>query len=142
MAAEWLKHLILVSDISPISLKYSILALLLAISCRTFPSELRKITATAGGFLYYVSITGVTGTKQADTDQVKSHIDQIRKCTDMPIAVGFGIKTPQDVSVMSEIGDAVVVGSVIVDAMGQIQSGSNTVQDVHDMIRALKSPLQ
>lgn len=67
----------------------------------------------AGGFLYFVSITGVTGTASADSTSVKEHLDRVRKHTDLPVAVGFGIKTPRDATEIGSFADAVVVGSAI-----------------------------
>lgn len=69
------------------------------------------------GFLYYVSITGVTGTAKPDLDTLAPHIEQIRKLSDLPIAIGFGIKTPEDAAHMAKIADAVVVGSAIVQTI-------------------------
>src|SRR5690606_8061067 len=80
----------------------------------TDEARLPKLLEGAGGFLYYVSITGVTGTASADETKIAPHIAQIRRSTNLPVALGFGIKTPQDAAKMARHGDAVVVGSVIV----------------------------
>ncbi len=82
----------------------------------TTTERLHKILEGAKGFLYYVSITGVTGTKSADTAAVGAHIARIKQHTDMPVAVGFGIKTPEDAAKMSAIADGVVVGSALVES--------------------------
>ena len=68
-----------------------------------------KITVLDGasGFLYYVSITGVTGSKKADLSQIEPHIASIKKQSNMPVAIGFGIKTPEDAKNFGAIGDAV-----------------------------------
>ena len=68
----------------------------------------------ASGFLYYVSITGGTGTASADIEAVCQHISYIKSKTDLPVAVGFGIKTPGDAKRFGEFADAVVVGSALV----------------------------
>lgn len=73
------------------------------------------ITAHASGFLYYVSITGVTGTAQADVQNVRQHLTAIRAQTELPLAVGFGIKTADDVALYKGVADAVVVGSALVE---------------------------
>jgi len=80
----------------------------------TSADRLKTILPKASGFLYYVSITGITGSASADMKSVKAQIDMIRKHTDLPIAAGFGINTPEDVAAFKEITDAVVVGSAIV----------------------------
>lgn len=66
----------------------------------TIGTRLDTVLNNASGFLYYVSITGVTGTKSANIDEVGGHIEQIKQKTDLPVAVGFGIKTPEDLSLI------------------------------------------
>ncbi|HWY63028.1 MAG TPA: tryptophan synthase subunit alpha [Rhizomicrobium sp.] len=77
-------------------------------------ARLVKILDGASGFLYYVSIAGITGTKTFDAGQVRSAVARIRKATSLPIAVGFGVKTPEQAGEIAGIADAVVVGSAIV----------------------------
>lgn len=81
-------------------------------------ARLGKILDGASGFLYYVSIAGVTGTKSFDASQVRSAVARIRKATSLPVAVGFGVKTPDHAREIAEIADAVVVGSAIVSHIG------------------------
>lgn len=100
----------------------------------TDEDRLKILLDGAGGFLYYVSITGVTGTAKADTDALKPHIEMIRKHTDLPVAVGFGIKTPDDAASMAKIADAVVVGSAIVDDLQR--AGADAVSDKVKSLRA------
>lgn len=83
----------------------------------TDENRLDTVLSGASGFLYYVSITGVTGTAKADKAAVAAHIKTIKARTDLPVAVGFGIKTPDDVAAMGKIADAVVVGSALVQNM-------------------------
>ena len=66
------------------------------------------------GFVYYVSIAGVTGSKSASSEEVHSAVKNIKKYTELPIAVGFGIKTPEQAAIVSRAADAAVVGSAIV----------------------------
>jgi tryptophan synthase alpha chain len=81
--------------------------------------RLPAILAKASGFVYYVSITGITGTAVADETTVKSAMTRLRKHTKLPIAVGFGIKTPQQARAIGAHCDAAVVGSAIVDVIGK-----------------------
>jgi tryptophan synthase alpha chain len=74
-----------------------------------------KIVERASGFVYYVSIAGITGTRSADVADVKKSVERIRKHTDLPIGVGFGIKTPEQVAEIAAVADAAVVGSALVD---------------------------
>lgn len=92
----------------------------------TTADRLPKVLEQAGGFLYYVSITGVTGTASADEAQVKVAVEGLRAQTDLPIAVGFGIKTPEQAAAMARVADAAVVGSAVVQrvAAGVSEDGS------------------
>ncbi len=83
----------------------------------TDKDRLQIILNGASGFLYYVSITGVTGAASADLTTIKPHIEQIKSTTDLPIAIGFGIRTPQDAADMAELADGVVVGSSIIQTI-------------------------
>lgn len=80
----------------------------------TDEARLPKVLEGASGFLYYVSVTGVTGAARADAQAVADHLSRIRAATDLPVAVGFGIKTPDDARALARSADAVVVGSGIV----------------------------
>jgi len=81
----------------------------------TDPARLDHILRNGSGFLYYVSITGITGTAAPDLGPVKAAVDMIRQQTDLPVAVGFGIKTPENAQNFAKFADAVVVGSAIVN---------------------------
>lgn len=107
----------------------------------TIGTRLDTVLENASGFLYYVSITGVTGTKSADTGAVGDHIQAIKAKTDLPVAVGFGIKTPEDAATMSKIADAVVVGSSIVENMNKNQSDSNFSAIISNQVTALKKAI-
>lgn len=81
----------------------------------TDADRLKKILTHASGFLYYVSIAGVTGTAEPDLGPVEAAVTMIRQQSQLPIAVGFGIKTPENVRNFAKFSDAVVVGSAIVN---------------------------
>ncbi len=105
----------------------------------TDEARLQTVLNGAGGFLYYVSITGVTGTKSANVDEVGAHIKEIKKTTNLPVVAGFGIKTPEDASAMSAIADGIVVGSAIVEQIGEgadDKAISTQVQALHDALKA------
>ncbi len=78
-------------------------------------ARLPVIVERASGFVYYVSITGITGTRSADIADVGAALKRIRKHTELPIAVGFGIKTPEQAAEIASVADAAVVGSALVD---------------------------
>ncbi|MFO1119324.1 MAG: tryptophan synthase subunit alpha [Rhodospirillales bacterium] len=80
----------------------------------TDEARLPRVLAYARGFLYYVSITGVTGTRAVDAERVETALVRIRQHTELPIAVGFGIRTPEQAAAVAASADAVVVGSALV----------------------------
>jgi tryptophan synthase alpha chain len=80
-------------------------------------ARLPAIVAHASGFLYYVAITGITGTRSVDAASVLVAVERLRRFTPLPIAVGFGIKTPAQAAAVAKTADAAVVGSVIVDRL-------------------------
>ena len=83
----------------------------------TNDERLPKVIKNAGGFIYYVSVAGITGTKTASSGDVKNALSRIRKNTDLPIAVGFGIKTPEQAAKIAQYADAAVVGSALVSCV-------------------------
>ncbi len=85
----------------------------------TDEKRLGQILENASGFLYYVSIAGITGTREPDLKPVEQAISMIRKQSRLPVAVGFGIKTPDMAGRFAQISDAVVVGSAIVNVIEQ-----------------------
>ena len=80
----------------------------------TDEARLPAVLQNTSGFVYYVSITGITGTAAAQQDAVAAAVGRLKKFTDLPIAVGFGITTPEQVKEIGSVADAAVVGSAIV----------------------------
>ena len=92
----------------------------------TDDARLSTVLKGAGGYLYYVSVAGVTGTKEVPKEEVRTALQRIRKNTDLPCAVGFGIRTPDQASAIARIADAAVVGSAIVSLIGEgVRSGES-----------------
>jgi len=83
----------------------------------TDDARLPTVLTHTGGFLYYVSIMGITGTRAVDATAVEQAVSRLKRHTDLPIAVGFGIKTPEQAAEIAKVADAAVVGSAIVDAV-------------------------
>lgn len=77
------------------------------------------VLANTSGFVYYVSIAGITGTKAPDLAEVRGHVGRIKAQTDLPIAVGFGVKTEAQVSAIAGLAEGVVVGSALVTAIAE-----------------------
>ena len=76
--------------------------------------RLPKVLGNASGFLYYVSITGITGTKAPLADQVGAAVARLRRHSSLPVAVGFGIRTPAQAAAIARVADAAVIGSALV----------------------------
>lgn len=83
----------------------------------TDDARLPKVLRHASGFVYYVSIAGITGTRSARAEDVRAAVRRLRRHTDLPIAVGFGIKTPEQAAEVAAVADAAVVGSAVVTAV-------------------------
>jgi len=81
----------------------------------TDDKRLPAVLKYSAGFVYFVSVLGVTGTRSATEEAVRTHVQRIRRHTSLPIAVGFGIKTPDQAAAVARQADAAVVGSAIVD---------------------------
>lgn len=81
----------------------------------TDDARLPRVVEHASGFIYFVSITGITGTKSAEASDVSTHVQRIKKSADLPVAVGFGIRTPDQAAGIARVADAAVVGSALVD---------------------------
>ena len=95
------------------------ISLIKLVTPTTDDERLKKILPKASGFLYYVSVAGITGTTSASHDSIKEAIERFKHYTDLPIAVGFGIKTPEQVQAIAPVADAVVVGSALVSNIAE-----------------------
>ncbi len=95
------------------------MALIFLTTPTTDDKRLPTVIRRASGFVYYVSVAGVTGVKEADAQAVAPNVKRIRKASGLPVAVGFGIKTPERASAIAQVADAVVVGSALVDEVAE-----------------------
>ena len=91
---------------------------ILLLAPTTSVERARQVSALASGFIYYVSLKGVTGAGHLDVDAVKAKLDEFGKLTDLPLCIGFGIKDPETARKLSGLADGVVIGSVLVSTMG------------------------
>jgi tryptophan synthase alpha chain len=112
----------------------------------TDAKRLPAVLANTSGFLYYVSLTGITGVGAPAVDEVHAQVARIRKSTTLPIAVGFGVRTPQQVRSLARGADAVVVGTALVTAIANTldtegKATGNTVSGVLDVVRSLAQGL-
>jgi tryptophan synthase alpha chain len=106
------------------------------------PARVRLIAKTSRGFIYVVSLTGVTGERKELSAELASQLEVLRGVTAMPLCVGFGISTPAQAAAVGRIADGAVVGSAIVRLV-EARAGSPTlVDDVGKFIAELKAPLR
>ncbi len=108
----------------------------------TDDKRLPRVLANASGFVYFVSITGITGTRSANAADVAGHVARIKKQTDLPVAVGFGIRTPEQAAAIAAVADAAVVGSAIVDVVTKnLDKDGNPSAKTADEVLALVADL-
>jgi len=99
------------------------LAFIRLVTPTTYGDRLRLVLQKAGGFVYYVAVAGITGTKSAAADTIRAAIARIRAETDLPVVTGFGIRTAEQAAEAAQLGDGAVVGSAVVDI---IANGAET----------------
>ena len=113
----------------------------------TDDKRLPSVLQNTSGFVYYVSITGITGAASADVNEVHAQVERIRKAAKLPVGVGFGIRTPEQVAAMGEKADAVIVGSALVTEIAQSldaegRASGKTAASVLSLVESLSAPLR
>ena len=113
----------------------------------TDDTRLPAVLQGCSGFVYYVSITGVTGTRTASVGELEAAIPRIRAVTDLPIAVGFGVRSPIQAAAAVRAADAAVVASALIDTLAasldaQGRAGPDTVRRVLDQVRDLAAAVR
>ena len=108
----------------------------------TDDARLPHVLEGSSGFVYYVAITGITGTRAASTEDLEQAIPRIRKVTNLPIAIGFGVRSPQQAGEAARIADAAVVASALIDTLADNLDAAgrakpDAVRKVLDQVRAL-----
>ena len=106
------------------------------------PDRVKLASRYSRGFLYYVSITGITGTRGKLPNELEAGIRQIKKYSQKPVAVGFGISTPEQVREVSRFADGVIVGSAIVKTIEENREDSDLVNRVGDFVSSLAGALK
>ena len=104
--------------------------------------RLRLIARRSRGFIYLVSLTGVTGERDALPKELTAQIRALRLVTTKPVCVGFGIGRPEQVAAVGQLADGVIVGSAIVRLIEQRAGSTSLVSDVGEFIASLKAPLR
>ena len=106
--------------------------LILLVAPTTTPNRARRIVNMASGFVYYVSLKGVTGASHLQSEAIRAKVVAVKSMTNLPVMVGFGIKDPEMASQVAAFADGVVVGSALVDTMARLD---NRVEEIPDALR-------
>lgn len=103
----------------------------------TDAKRLPRVLANASGFIYYVSVAGVTGGSAPTPERLEASVSRLREDTELPIAVGFGIRTAEQAATIGRYSDAVVVGSALVDCIEHANTPDEAVERVHGLVSEL-----
>jgi tryptophan synthase alpha chain len=103
----------------------------------TDAARLPTVLEGSSGFLYYVSVAGITGMQQAGLASIEAAVARLKAATDIPIVVGFGVRTPEQAGPIARVADGVVVGSALIDLVAQ--HGANAAGPVKELTSALAS---
>lgn len=101
----------------------------------TDAQRLPQVLEGSSGFLYYVAVAGITGMQQAAIESIEENVTRIKQSTNIPVAVGFGVRTPEQAEEIARVADGVVVGSALVELVGEYGA------DAPDHLRTLTSSL-
>lgn len=107
----------------------------------TDAERMKGIAARARGFVYYVSLTGVTGVRSSLPEGLPAAVAAVRTHTDLPVAVGFGISSPQQAAAVAEFADAVIVGSAVMRLVEEHAPAGRAVDEVGAFLRSLKEAI-
>ena len=99
--------------------------------------RLPKVLNGSSGFVYYVSVAGVTGAGSATLDHVEQAVTRLRRHTDLPLCIGFGIRTPEHAATIARLAEGVVVGSALIDQIANASSDEQAVDGVLSLCAAL-----
>ena len=101
----------------------------------TSDARLPAVLDGSGGFLYYVSVAGITGKQSAAVADIEANVARIKRHTDLPVAVGFGVRTPEQAAEIARVADGVVVGSALVELVGE--HGEDAPRHLRDLTAKL-----
>ncbi len=104
--------------------------------------RVRLVAGKGRGFIYYVSVTGVTGARQALDDQLRSQVARVRRATSLPVGVGFGISTPKQAAWIAGFADAAVVGSALVERIEKAKGGAEKARRAGAFVSELKRAMK
>jgi tryptophan synthase alpha chain len=105
----------------------------------TDAKRLPQVLEGSSGFLYYVSVAGITGLQQAAQASIEEAVGKLKAATDLPVAVGFGVRTPEQAGAIAKVADGVVVGSALVELVGE--HGGQAPAKLRELASALKQAI-
>ena len=111
------------------------------ISPTTSKDRIQEIISNSSGFIYYITLRGVTGSSHLDEKEIEKNIDYIKSITTTPVMAGFGIKSKDDVQLLSSFSDGVVIGSSIVELIHK-NSENKDFREVSDYISSMKDAIR
>jgi tryptophan synthase alpha chain len=117
----------------------STLDLIFLVAPTSTPARMALIAERSRGFIYYVSRLGTTGVRDQLSDDLRGMLGQLRTVTDKPIAVGFGVSSPDHVRLVAEMADGVVVASAILQLLENLRDHADALQRVGEFVATLKA---
>jgi tryptophan synthase alpha chain len=117
------------------------LKLVFLIAPTTPPTRKKRIAQLSSGFIYYISSKGVTGARRRLSSDLARQVREIKKHSDKPVAVGFGVSKPEHVRAVASIADGIVVGSALIDLISRNASSKSLDRVVGRFVRDLKKPI-
>jgi tryptophan synthase alpha chain len=115
---------------------------ILLVAPTSTPERIIPIATLSRGFVYCVSVTGVTGAREQLPSDLSALVTRIRRVTDTPVAVGFGISSPEQAAEVARLADGVIVGSAIVRRIGEAGSRAEAVGSATEFVRSLSSAVR
>ncbi len=108
----------------------------------TSDERMKQICQISSGYVYYVSLKGVTGSASLDVDAVAERVEEIRRITDLPVGVGFGIRDPESAAAVSRVADGAIVGSVLVNQIAELADQPDSIpQRVAAIVRDMRQAM-
>jgi tryptophan synthase alpha chain len=102
---------------------------------------MERIARQANGYIYYVSFKGITGADRLEQTSLAEPVSELRSHTDLPLAVGFGIKGPQSAAAVAEVADGVVIGSALIERLAEARSESDACQQAADFLAPIRTAM-
>jgi len=107
----------------------------------TTPDRMERIARQASGYIYYVSFKGITGANRLEETSLKAPVAELRSHSDLPLAVGFGIKGPQSAAAVAGLADGVVIGSALIEQLAQARSEADACARVADFVAPIRKAM-